>query len=39
MPEEFILKPCKSFRWRFDAIIEKKMMAILSKFTDLCLSS
>ena len=32
MFEEFILKACKSFPRRIDAII-KKMMAILSKFT------
>ena len=33
MSEEFILKPRKSFRRRVDTIIEKKMVAILSKFT------
>ena len=39
MSEEFILKSCKSFRRRVHAIIEKKkMVAILSKFTVLCLS-
>ena len=33
MPEESILKACKSF-WRgVDTIIEKKVAAILSKFT------
>ena len=38
--EEFILKACKSFRRRVDTMIEKKkMVAILSKFTVLCLSS
>ena len=31
MSEEFILKRCKSFRSHADAIIEKKMVAILSK--------
>ena len=36
IPKEFILKTCKFF-WRcVDTIIEK-MMAILSKFTVLCL--
>ena len=39
MSGEFILKACKSFGWRVDAIIEKKMAALLSKFTILCLSS
>ena len=41
MFEEFILKACKSFRKYVDTIIEKKkkMTAILSKFTVLCLSS
>ena len=38
MPEEFILKAYKSFRKRVDTIIEKKV-AILNKFTILCLSS
>ena len=38
MPEEFILKACKSFRRRVDIIIEKNA-ATLSKFTVLCLSS
>ena len=37
--EEFILKACKSFSRRVDTIIEKKMTAILSKFTVLRLSS
>ena len=38
--EEFILKACKSFPKRVDTIIKKKkMMAILSKFTVLCLST
>ena len=37
--EEFILKIFKSFRKRADTIIEKKMVAILSKFIVLCLSS
>ena len=37
MFEEFILKAGKSFRRRVDTII-KKMLAILSKFTVLCLS-
>ena len=36
--EGFILKACKSFQWHVDNIIEK-MVAILSKFTVLCLSS
>ena len=36
MSEEFILKACKSFRRRFGTIIEK-MLAILKKFTILCL--
>ena len=39
MSEEFILKACKSFRRRVDTNIEKKMVAILSKFTVLCLGS
>ena len=39
MSEEFILKTFKSFRRRVDLITEKKMAAILSKFTVLCLSS
>ena len=39
MWEEFILKPCKPFRRRVDTTIEKKMAAILSKFTVLGLSS
>ena len=38
MYEKFILKPCKSFRRGIDTII-KKMVAILSKSTVLCLSS
>ena len=38
MSEEFILKACKLFRRHVDSIIEK-MVATLSKFTDLCLSS
>ena len=38
MSKEFILKECKSFRRRVNTIIEKKV-AILSKFTVLCLSS
>ena len=38
MSEEFILKACKSFQRCVDTIIEK-MLAILSKFTVLCLSS
>ena len=38
MTEEFILKACKLFQRCVDAII-KKMMAILSKFIVLCLSS
>ena len=38
MSEEFILKACKPFRRRIDTIIEK-MVAMLSKFTVLCLSS
>ena len=33
MSEEFILKGFKSFQMRVDTIIEKKMVAILSKFT------
>ena len=36
--EEFILKACKSFQRHVESII-KKMVAILSKFTVLCLSS
>ena len=36
MSEEFILKACRSFRRRVDTRIEKKLVAILSKF--LCLS-
>ena len=36
MSEEFLLKVCKSFRKRVNAIIGKKMM---SKFTVLCLFS
>ena len=36
MPEEFILKACKSFLRHVDKIIEK-MVAILSKFTVLYL--
>ena len=39
MSEEFILKAFKSFRKSADTIIEKKMMAILSKFTVFGLSS
>ena len=40
MFEEFILKACKSFRSHVDTIIEKKkVVAILSKFIVLCLSS
>ena len=39
MSEEIFLKECKSFRMRVDTEIEKKMVAILSKFTVLCLSS
>ena len=31
--EEFMLKICKSFWRRVETIIEKKMVAILSKFT------
>ena len=39
MCEEFILKACKSF-WRpAGTINEKKIVAILSKFAVLCLSS
>ena len=38
MSEEFILLACKSFRRHVDTISEK-MLAILSKFTVLCLSS
>ena len=37
--EEFILKASKSFQRHSDTIIEKKMVAILSKFTVLCLYS
>ena len=37
MSEEFILKVCKLFWRRVDRLIEKKMVAILSKFTVLCL--
>ena len=36
--EESIYEACKSLQMRFDTIIEKKMVAILSKFTVLCLS-
>ena len=36
MSEEFILESCKPFQRHFDTIIEK-MVAILSKFTVLCL--
>ena len=39
MSEEFILKTCKLFQKHVDSIIGKKMVAILSKFTVLCLSS
>ena len=39
MSEEFILKSCKLLRRRVDTIIEKKMVAMLSKLTVLCLSS
>ena len=39
MSEEFILKACKSFRRRVDTIIKKKVVAILSKFIVMCLSS
>ena len=39
MSEEFILKAWKLFRRRVDTIIEKRMVAILSKFTVLCLFS
>ena len=39
MSEEFIFKACKSFQRHVDSKIEKKMVAILSKFTVLCLSS
>ena len=40
MSEEFTLKVCKSFRKRVDTIIEKKkILAILSKSTVLCLFS
>ena len=38
MSEEFILKACKLFQRCDDAIIEKKMAAILSKFIVLCQS-
>ena len=38
MSEEFILKVCKLFQRCVDTI-KKKMVAILSKFTVLCLSS
>ena len=38
MSKEFILKACKSFRRYDDKIIEKKKVAILSKFTVLSLS-
>ena len=38
MSEEFIWKACKSFRRRVDTII-KNMVATMSKFTVLCLSS
>ena len=38
MSEEFMLKACKSARRYVDTIIEKKMAAIMSKFTALCLS-
>ena len=37
--EEFILKTCKSLQRRVDTAIEKKMVAILTKFTVLCISS
>ena len=37
MSEEFILKACKLFQRHLDTIIEK-MVALLSKFTILCLS-
>ena len=40
MSEEFILKASKSFRRHVDIFEKKKkMVAILSKFTVLCLSS
>ena len=39
MSEKFILKACKSFRRRVETIIEKKMVAILSKFIVSCLTS
>ena len=39
MSEEFFLRACKSFWMRVDAIIEKKMVVILNKFTVLYLSS
>ena len=39
MSEEFLLKACKSFRRRANIIIKKKAVAILSKFTLLCLPS
>ena len=38
MSEEFILNTCKSSQRCVDTIIGKKMAAILSKFTVLCLS-
>ena len=37
MSEEFILKVCESFQKRADTLIEK-MVAIMNKFTVLCLS-
>ena len=39
MSEESILKSYKLFRSRFDTVIEKKMVAMLNKFTFSCLSS
>ena len=39
MSEEFILKACRSFQMCVDTIIEKRIVAILIKFTVLCLSS
>ena len=39
MSEAFILKVSKSFRMHVDKIIEIKMVAIVSKFTGLSLSS
>ena len=39
MSEEFILRACKSFRNHIDTIELKKMVATLSKFTVLGLSS